>query len=163
MNGIHIHFPVIAEKNGIVNYMDLVDGVSLAETLDDATGIASKSVIDWRAQSKNSDLKPRITLRNKEGEVIKKADGNEARYYLVPDSILSVKDGQTISAGDVITRLPKRNIKNKRYNWWSSKSSRIFEARRPKDSAIIAENDGTIKFGKEVRGKQKSFNSYFYR
>ncbi|MBO6485112.1 MAG: DNA-directed RNA polymerase subunit beta', partial [Pelagibacteraceae bacterium] len=99
--------PVIAEKNGVVSYMDLVDGVSLAETMDDATGIAAKSVIDWRSQSKNSDLKPRITLRNTDGEVIKKADGNEARYYLVPDSILSVKDGQKISAGDVLARLPK--------------------------------------------------------
>ena len=147
--------PVIAEKNGIVNYMDLVDGVSLAETLDDATGIASKSVIDWRAQSKNSDLKPRITLRNKEGEVIKKADGNEARYYLVPDSILSVKDGQTISAGDVLARLPKETSKTKDITGGLPRVAELFEARRPKDSAIIAENDGTIKFGKEVRGKQK--------
>ena len=58
--------PVIAETSGIVNYMDLVDGVSLAETTDDATGISVKSVVDWKSQSKNSDLKPRITLRNSE-------------------------------------------------------------------------------------------------
>ena len=102
--------------------MDLVEGVSLAETLDDATGISAKSVLDWRSQSKNSDLKPRITLRNHEGEVIKKADGNEARYYLVPDSILSIKDGQKISAGDVLARLTKRNFKNKRYYRRSTKS-----------------------------------------
>ena len=84
--------PVIAEKSGIANFVDLIDGVSLSETVDDATGIASKSVIDWRSQSKNTDLKPRITLRDDKGNVIKKADDNEARYYLVPDSILSVKD-----------------------------------------------------------------------
>ncbi len=147
--------PVIAEKNGVVNYMDLVDGVSLAETLDDATGISSKSVIDWRSQSKNSDLKPRITLRNKEGEVIKKADGNEARYYLVPDSILSVKDGQSISAGDVLARLPKETSKTKDITGGLPRVAELFEARKPKDGAIIAENDGTIKFGKEIRGKQK--------
>ena len=82
--------PVIAEKSGIAGYVDLIDGVSLAETTDDATGISSKSVIDWRSQSKNTDLKPRITLRDEKGNVIKKADDNEARYYLVPDSILSV-------------------------------------------------------------------------
>ena len=83
--------PVIAEKSGIVaNYMDLVDGFSLAETVDDATGNTSKSVLDWRSQSKNAELKPRITLRDEKGNVIKKADDNEARYYLVPDSILSV-------------------------------------------------------------------------
>ena len=80
--------PVIAEKSGIAGYVDLIDGVSIQETTDDATGISSKSVVDWRAQSKNTDLKPRITLRDEKGNVIKKADDNEARYYLVPDSIL---------------------------------------------------------------------------
>ena len=135
--------------------MDLVDGVSLAETLDDATGISSKSVVDWRSQSKNSDLKPRITLRNSDGEVIKKADGNEARYYLVPDSILSVQDGQKISAGDVLARLPKETSKTKDITGGLPRVAELFEARRPKDSAIIAESDGTIQFGKEVRGKQK--------
>ena len=64
-------------------------------------------------QSKNTDLKPRITLRDEKGKIIKKADDNEARYYLVPDSILSVKDGQKIFAGDVIARLPKETSKTK--------------------------------------------------
>ena len=77
--------------------MDLVEGTSITETLDDATGISSKSVTDWKSISKNSELKPRLTLRSEKGEIIKKADGNEARYYLVPDTILSVKDGQKIS------------------------------------------------------------------
>ena len=78
--------PVIAEKSGIANFVDLIDGVSIAETTDDATGISTKTVIDWKTQSKNTDLKPRITLRDDKGNVIKKADDNEARYYLVPDS-----------------------------------------------------------------------------
>ena len=82
--------PVIAETSGIVNYMDLMEGSSLTETLDDATGLSSKSVTDWKSSSKNSELKPRITLRDDKGEIIKKADGNEARYYLVPDTILSL-------------------------------------------------------------------------
>ena len=147
--------PVIAEKSGIANYMDLVDGVSLAETTDDATGISSKSVLDWRSQSKNTELKPRITLRDEKGNVIKKADDNEARYYLVPDSILSVQDGQTVSAGDVLARLPKETSKTKDITGGLPRVAELFEARRPKDSAIIAENDGTIEFGKELRGKLK--------
>ena len=147
--------PVIAETSGVVNYMDLVDGVSLAETLDDATGISSKSVSDWKSISKNTELKPRITLRDSKGEVIKKADGNVARYYLVPDSILSVKDGQNVSAGDVLARLPKETSKTKDITGGLPRVAELFEARRPKDSAIIAENDGVIEFGKEVRGKQK--------
>ncbi len=147
--------PVIAETSGIVNYMDLTEGSSLTETLDDATGLSSKSVTDWKSLSKNSELKPRITLRNGNGEIIKKADGNEARYYLVPDTILSVKDGQKISAGDVLARLPKETSKTKDITGGLPRVAELFEARRPKDSAIIAENDGVIEFGKEVRGKQK--------
>ena len=147
--------PVIAEKSGIASYMDLVDGVSLAETTDDATGIASKSVLDWRPISKTTELKPRITLRDEKGNVIKKADDNEARYYLVPDSILSVNDGQKVSAGDVLARLPKETSKTKDITGGLPRVANLFEARRPKDSAIIAENNGAIEFGKELRGKQK--------
>ena len=147
--------PVIAETSGIANYMDLVEGTSLTETLDDATGISSKSVTDWKSLSKNSELKPRITLRDDKGEIIKKADGNEARYYLVPDTVLSIKDGQKVSAGDVLARLPKETSKTKDITGGLPRVAELFEARRPKDSAIIAENDGVIEFGKEVRGKQK--------
>ncbi len=147
--------PVIAEKSGIASFIDLIDGVSIQETTDDATGISSKSVIDWRSQSKSTDLKPRITLRDEKGNVIKKADDNEARYYLVPDSILSVKDGQNVSAGDVIARLPKETTKTKDITGGLPRVAELFEARKAKDSAIIAENDGQVIFGKEVRGKQR--------
>ena len=147
--------PVIAEKSGIANYVDLIDGISIAETLDDATGISTKAVIDWKTHSKNTDLKPRITLRDEKGNVIKKADDNEARYYLVPDSILSVKDGQKIFAGDVIARLPKETSKTKDITGGLPRVAELFEARKAKDSAIIAENNGKVIFGKEVRGKQK--------
>jgi DNA-directed RNA polymerase subunit beta' len=147
--------PVIAEKSGTASFVDLIDGVSIQETTDDATGISSKSVIDWRAQSKSSDLKPRITLRDEKGNVIKKADDNEARYYLVPDSILSVKDGQKIFAGDIIARLPKETTKTKDITGGLPRVAELFEARKAKDSAIIAENDGQVLFGKEVRGKQR--------
>ena len=146
---------MIAEKSGIASYVDLIDGVSIQETTDDATGISSKSVVDWRSQSKNTDLKPRITLRDEKGNVIKKADDNEARYYLVPDSILSVKDGQKVSAGDVIARLPKETTKTKDITGGLPRVAELFEARKAKDSAIIAENDGQVVFGKEVRGKQR--------
>ena len=104
--------PVIAEKDGIANYVDLIDGVSIAETVDDATGISTKAVVDWKTQSKNTDLKPRITLRDDKGNVIKKADDNglDTTYSRFNSS---VKDGQKISAGDVIARLPKETTKTK--------------------------------------------------
>ena len=94
-------------------------------------------------------------MRDEKGNVIKKADDNEARYYLVPDSILSVKDGQKVFAGDVLARLPKETSKTKDITGGLPRVAELFEARRPKDSAIIAENDGTIEFGKELRGKLK--------
>ena len=124
--------PVIAEKNGIAGYVDLIDGVSIQETTDDATGISSKSVVDWRSKSKNTDLKPRITLRDEKGKVIKKADDNEARYYLVPDSILSVKDGQKIIAGDVIARLPKETSKTKDITGGLTSCCRIIRSKKGK-------------------------------
>ncbi len=147
--------PVIAEKNGIVSYMDLIEGISLDETVDEVTGISTKEVKDWRSQSKNTELKPRITLRDEKGNVIKKADDNEARYYLGPDSILSVNDGQRVRAGDVLARLPKGTSKTKDITGGLPRVAELFEGRRPKDSAIIAENDGSIEFGKELRGKLK--------
>ena len=127
--------PVIAETGGIVNYMDLTEGLSLTETFDDATGLSSKSVTDWKSLSKNSELKPRITLRNDKGEIIKKADGNEARYYLVPDTILSVKDGQKISAGDVLARLPKETSKTKRY--YSEVFLELLSYLKPEDQKTV--------------------------
>ena len=147
--------PVIAETSGIANYVDLVDAVSIADKTDEATGISSKIVLDWRSQSKNLDLKPRITLRDSKDKVVLKADGNEARYYLSPETILSVADGDKVNAGDVLARLPKATSKTKDITGGLPRVAELFEARKPKDGAIIAENDGEIIFGKEIRGKQK--------
>ena len=88
--------------------------------------------------------------------VIKKADDNEARYYLVPDSILSVKDGQEVSTGDVIARLPKETTKTKDITGGLPRVAELFEARKAKDSAIIAENDGQVVLEKEY-GANKEF------
>ncbi len=147
--------PVIAETEGIANFVDLIEGASITDIVDEATGISTKVVLDWRSQSKNIDLKPRITLRDGKGKVVKKADDNEARYYLVPETILSVEDGDKISAGDVLARLPKATSKTKDITGGLPRVAELFEARKPKDGAIIAENDGKIEFGKEVRGKLK--------
>jgi DNA-directed RNA polymerase subunit beta' len=147
--------PVISETDGIVNFVDLIDGASISDATDEATGISSKVVLDWRAQSKNIDLKPRITLRDSKGKVVKKADDNEARYYLVPETILSVEDGDKVNAGDVLARLPKATSKTKDITGGLPRVAELFEARKPKEGAIIAENDGKIEFGKEVRGKLK--------
>ncbi len=101
------------------------------------------------------ELKPRITLRDKKGEVILLANGNEARYFLPPDSILSVADGSEVHAGDVLARTPKAASKTKDITGGLPRVAELFEARKPKDHAIISETSGVISFGKDIRGKQK--------
>ncbi|MDC3143709.1 DNA-directed RNA polymerase subunit beta' [Pelagibacteraceae bacterium] len=147
--------PVISEKTGTANYVDLETGVSLTDETDEKTGLTNKKVKDWKANPKGSDLKPRITLRDKNGEVIMLANGNEARYFLPPESLLSVADGAEVHAGDVLARTPQAASKTKDITGGLPRVAELFEARKPKDFAVIAENSGVISFGKDMRGKQK--------
>ena len=147
--------PVISEKSGSANYVDLEEGVSLIEETEEKTGLTYTKVKDWKSDPKGTDLKPRITLRDKNGEVILLANDNEARYFLPPDSILSVADGQEVHAGDVLARTPKAASKTKDITGGLPRVAELFEARKPKDHAIISEISGTISFGKDIRGKQK--------
>ncbi len=87
--------PIITEKDGIAHYVDLIEGLSVRETIDEATGISSKVVVDWKQQPRGSDLRPRITLRGEDGEVLTLANGLEARYFMSVDAILSVDNGTT--------------------------------------------------------------------
>ena len=99
--------PIITEKDGIAHYVDLIEGLSMRETVDEATGISSKVVVDWKQQPRGSDLRPRITLRDEEGEVLTLANGLEARYFMSVDAILSVENGAHVKAGDVLARIPR--------------------------------------------------------
>ncbi len=147
--------PVISEKSGFANYVDLAEGVSLIEETEEKTGLTYTKVKDWKSDPKGSELKPRITLRDNKGDVILLANGNEARYFLPPDSILSISDGQEVHAGDVLARTPKAASKTKDITGGLPRVAELFEARKPKDHAIISEASGVISFGKDIRGKQK--------
>ena len=147
--------PIITEKPGIANYVDMVEGTSLVERLDEATGISSKVVIDWKQQPKGSDLKPRITLRNAKGKVITLANGLEARYFMSADAILSVENEQTVNAGDVLARIPRESAKTRDITGGLPRVAELFEARKPKDHAIITEVDGRIEFGKDYKAKRR--------
>ncbi len=147
--------PIITEKGGLAHFMDLVEGVSMQETVDEATGIASKRVIDWRSQPKGSDLRPRITLRDESGNLVTLANGLEARYFLSVDAILSVADGDKVHAGDVVARIPREAAKTRDITGGLPRVAELFEARRPKDHAIIAEVDGTIEFGRDYKNKRR--------
>ncbi|MBV8939302.1 MAG: DNA-directed RNA polymerase subunit beta', partial [Alphaproteobacteria bacterium] len=147
--------PIITERNGIAHYRDLVEGVSLREALDEATGIASKIVTDWRQQTRGADLKPRIALRDKKGEIITLANGLEARYFLPVGAILSVEDGQEVHAGDVLARIPRESSKTHDITGGLPRVAELFEARRPKDHAIISDIEGTVEFGKDYKNKRR--------
>ncbi|MFZ4541642.1 MAG: DNA-directed RNA polymerase subunit beta' [Rickettsiales bacterium] len=147
--------PIITERGGFANYRDLVDSVSLREVLDEATGIASKKVIDFRQQTRGADLKPRIALRDKKGEIITLANGLEARYFLPVDAILSVDDGQEVHAGDVLARIPRESSKTRDITGGLPRVAELFEARKPKDHAIISDIEGMVEFGKDYKNKRR--------
>jgi DNA-directed RNA polymerase subunit beta' len=147
--------PIITEKEGVANYMDLVEGLSMMEKMDEATGIASKVVIDWKQQPKGADLKPRITLRDKKDKVITLNNGLEARYFLPVDAILSVESGQAVHAGDVLARIPRESAKTRDITGGLPRVAELFEARKPKDYAIISESEGRVEFGKDYKNKRR--------
>lgn len=147
--------PIITEKEGTAHYVDLVDGVSMREVVDEATGIASRVVFDWKQQSKGADLRPRITLRDDAGEVIELGNGLEARYFMSLDAILSVENGAKVQAGDVLARIPRESSKTRDITGGLPRVAELFEARKPKDYAIISESEGRIEFGRDYKTKRR--------
>ena len=147
--------PIIAERGGIVKFADLIPGVSVREDVDDATGISQKIVSDWRASSKGSSLQPEIIIVDKEtGEPVKLENGNPAVHPMSVDAIMSVEDGSEIQPGDVLARIPREGAKTKDITGGLPRVAELFEARRPKDHAIIAEKDGYVRFGKDYKNKR---------
>ncbi|HSE78224.1 MAG TPA: DNA-directed RNA polymerase subunit beta' [Alphaproteobacteria bacterium] len=147
--------PIITETEGIAHYVDLIEGVSMREILDEATGISNKVVVDWRQQPKGADLRPRITLRDAKSNVVKLPNGLEARYFMSVDAILSVENGAEVRAGDVLARIPRESSKTRDITGGLPRVAELFEARRPKDFAIISEVDGRVEFGKDYKAKRR--------
>ena len=147
--------PIIAEKAGVAKHVDLANGVAVREETDDATGMTQKIVIDWRAASKGSELKPEIILAGEDGEPVRNEAGNPITYPMSVDAILSVEDGQEVKAGDVVARIPREGAKTKDITGGLPRVAELFEARRPKDHAIIAEVDGYVRFGRDYKNKRR--------
>ncbi|NCV49349.1 MAG: DNA-directed RNA polymerase subunit beta', partial [Rhodobacterales bacterium] len=147
--------PIITEKEGTAHYVDIVDGVSMREEIDDSTGIGSRVVIDWKQQSGGSNLRPRITLRDDDGEVITLPNGLEARYFMSVNAILSVDNGSKVKAGTVLARIPRESSKTRDITGGLPRVAELFEARKPKDFAIISESDGVVEFGTDYKAKRR--------
>ena len=147
--------PILTEREGVAHYIDLVEGLSVREVLDEATGITSKVVVDWKQQPRGAELRPRITLRDEKGEVIQLGNGLEARYFMSVDAILSVENGQKVNAGDVLARIPRESSKTRDITGGLPRVAELFEARKPKDHAIISDIDGRVEFGKDYKSKRR--------
>ncbi|NTE67226.1 DNA-directed RNA polymerase subunit beta', partial [Agrobacterium tumefaciens] len=147
--------PMMTEVEGTVHFEDLVDGLSVLEATDESTGITKRQVIDWRSTPRGSDLKPAIIIKDASGAVAKLSRGGEARFHLSVDAILSVEPGSKVSQGDVLARSPLESAKTKDITGGLPRVAELFEARRPKDHAIIAEIDGTIRLGRDYKNKRR--------
>ena len=148
--------PIIAEKTGVARFKDLISGISVREDTDEATGMTQKIVSDWRSAPKGNELKPEVIVMDPAtGEPMRSETGTPITYPMSVDAILSVEDGQEIRPGDVVARIPREGAKTKDITGGLPRVAELFEARRPKDNAIIAEIDGYVRFGKDYKNKRR--------
>jgi DNA-directed RNA polymerase subunit beta' len=141
--------PVITEKGGIVKFQDLVEGKTLTEQTDEATGIAQRVVTEFRGSARSKeDLRPRVTLLDEQS-------GEAARYMLAPGAMLSVEDGQRVEGGEVLARVSREAAKTRDITGGLPRVAELFEARKPKENAIIAKVSGRVAFGKDYKAKRK--------
>ena len=147
--------PIITEASGRAVFMDMVEGVTFREVVDEATGRASKELVDWRQQTRGASLRPSILIQDDAGQPVKLPSGAEARYYLPVGAILNIESGVEVHAGDVLARLPKEASKTRDITGGLPRVAELFEARRPKDPAIIAEIAGRVEYGKDYKTKRR--------
>ncbi|MBC8038315.1 MAG: DNA-directed RNA polymerase subunit beta', partial [Rhizobiales bacterium] len=125
------------------------------EVADEATGITNRVIIDWRSNQRGTALKPAMVLKDKDGKVHKLARGGEARYLLSVEAVLSVDPGAHVKAGDILARIPLESARTRDITGGLPRVAELFEARRPKDHAIIAEISGRVEFGRDYKNKRR--------
>ena len=145
--------PIVAEETGKLDFSDLVEGVSFIEKFDETTGISSKVIIDWKSFQGKQDLKPQLLITDKDGNPIKSK--NSSTYDLSVGIVLNIEKGKDVNAGDVIARIPRASSKTKDITGGLPRVADIFESRKPKNPAVLAEISGTIEFGKDIKSKRR--------
>jgi DNA-directed RNA polymerase subunit beta' len=150
----HTH-PVITEVAGHIKFQDFVDGLTVTTQVDEVTGLSSTVVLDSK-QRGGKDLRPTVKLLNAKGKEATFANTEiPAVYTLPPGALISLEDGARVSVGDVIARIPQESSKTRDITGGLPRVADLFEARKPKDPAILAEKTGTVSFGKETKGKRR--------
>ena len=144
--------PVLTEVAGTVKYGDIIDGVTMEEKLNEVTGLSQRVVIE----SRDASARPRVSIKDDSGETRKTGVGdNLARYMLPVGANIMVTDGQEVDAGEILAKMPRETTKNRDITGGLPRVAELFEARKPKDHAIVAEVDGMVTFGKDTKGKRK--------
>ena len=144
--------PIITEVSGIIKYGDIIEGVTMTEQVDEVTGLSRKLVVEYK--DKDSEIRPRVSIKDERGRTIKIGD-SEARYLLPVGANIMVKEGEQIHAGDVLAKIPRETTKTKDITGGLPRVAELFEARKPKEFAIISEIEGQVEFGKDTKGKRK--------
>ena len=147
--------PIITEVSGKLNFVDLIDGVSVSEVKDETTGVSSRVVVDWKTGLKKKDLNPAIFIIDEKGNTKTLSTGSVARYIISTGTILSSNNGDEVQAGDIIAYIPREDSKTKDITGGLPRVAELFEARRPKDAALIADIDGVIRFEEDYKSKYK--------
>jgi DNA-directed RNA polymerase subunit beta' len=150
----HTH-PVVSEVTGMIRFQDFVDGLTVTTQVDDVTGLSSTVVLDSK-QRGGKELKPTIRLVNAKGKEVTFANTEIPAVYNLPaGALISLADGAKVGVGDVIARIPQESSKTRDITGGLPRVADLFEARKPKDQAILAERSGTVSFGKETKGKRR--------
>ncbi len=144
--------PILTEVTGRVKYGDLVENMTIQEQFDEVTGLSRRVVIE----SKDTELRPRISIKDESGRTAKIPGTSALARYLIPvGATINVSDDQEMFAGDVIAKIPRETTKTKDITGGLPRVAELFEARKPKECAIISEIDGIVSFGKDVKGKRR--------
>jgi DNA-directed RNA polymerase subunit beta' len=150
----HTH-PVVTEVAGFIKFQDFVDGMTVTSQVDEVTGLSSTVVMDAK-QRGGKDLKPTIKLLNSRGKEVTFANTAIPAVYTLPaGALINLEDGAKVSIGDIIARIPQESSKTRDITGGLPRVADLFEARKPKDPAILAEKSGTVSFGKETKGKRR--------
>ncbi len=151
----HTH-PVVTEVAGFLKFQDFVDGLTVTRQVDEVTGLSSVVVLDGTKQRGGKELRPMVKLVNSKGKEVPFANTEiPAAYTLPAGALISLEDGAEVSVGDVIARIPQESSKTRDITGGLPRVADLFEARKPKDQAILAEKSGTVSFGKETKGKRR--------
>ena len=152
----HTH-PVITEVAGLVHFSDIVEGVTVNRHVDEITGLTNMVIMDPKQRSSSAkDMRPALHLVDSKAKPLKiPGTDKPATYPLPPNAIITVTDGKEVNVGGVIARLPQESLKTRDITGGLPRVADLFEARKPKEPAVLAEISGTVSFGKETKGKQR--------